>query len=89
MGHGKQSFDAAKEVLRSWQHMSLGWVDTNKPAIKVGSGVCIAAKMLCFWQKNPLEIVFVNNKRPTFWRKASPARVKLPGMLLLLVALFP
>jgi hypothetical protein len=28
--------------------------------MKLGSRVCIAAKMLCFWQRNPLEIVYVN-----------------------------
>lgn len=28
--------------------------------MKLGSRVCIAAKMLCFWQCNPLEIVYVN-----------------------------
>ena len=46
--------------------MSLPWVDTNKPAIKVGSRVCIAAKMLGLWQRNPLEIVYVSGGKSNF-----------------------
>lgn len=39
--------------------MSLGWVETNQPPVQPGSNVCIAAQILCFWQRNPLQIVYV------------------------------
>lgn len=60
VGEGKQAFTSACKAVKSWKHMSLGWVETNRPPMKLGSRVCIAAKMLCFWQRNPLEIVYVN-----------------------------
>jgi len=60
VGEGKQAFTTACDAIKGWKHMSLGWVETNRPPVKLGSRVCIAAKMLCFWQCNPLEIVYVN-----------------------------
>lgn len=71
VGQGRACFDAAKAALQSWQHMSLGWVGTNKPEIRVGSGVCIIAKMLCFWQRNPLQIVYVNERKRRFWQQSA------------------
>ena len=63
VGEGKRAYESACKALNSWKHMSLGWVETNKPSVKVGSRVCIAAKMLCFWQRNPLQIVYVTEGR--------------------------
>lgn len=59
VGEGRKAYESACKALNSWTHMSLGWVETNKPPVQVGSRVCIAAQMLCFWQRNPLQIVYV------------------------------
>lgn len=61
VGEGKKVYESACKALSSWKHMSLGWVETNKPPLQVGSKVCIAARMLCFWQRNPLQIVYVTD----------------------------
>lgn len=62
--------------------MSLPWVDTNKPAIKVGSRVCIAAKMLGLWQRNPLEIVYVSEGESNFSTAGKSAIVRRKGTML-------
>ena len=31
VGKGRQAYSRAKEYVRQWKHMDLGWVDTNKP----------------------------------------------------------
>ena len=60
MGKGLKAYERAQVAVREWKHMQLGWVDTNRPPIKPGSRVCIAAKLLCLWQRNPLEIIYVS-----------------------------
>ncbi len=32
VGKGRQAYSRAKEYVRQWKHMDLGWVDTNKPS---------------------------------------------------------
>ena len=35
VGKGRQAYSRAKEYVRQWKHMDLGWVDTNKPLTQV------------------------------------------------------
>lgn len=35
VGKGRQAYSRAKEYVRQWKHMDLGWVDTNKPPTQV------------------------------------------------------
>ena len=35
IGEGKQAYDNAKDFVKSWKHMDLGWVDTNRPPVEV------------------------------------------------------
>ncbi len=35
VGEGKQAYDNAKDFVKDWKHMDLGWVDTNRPPVEV------------------------------------------------------
>ena len=35
VGSGKRAYNNAKEAVKQWKHMDLGWVATNKPFIEV------------------------------------------------------
>ena len=35
VGSGKQAYSNAKEAVKQWKHMDLGWVATNRPVIEV------------------------------------------------------
>lgn len=35
IGKGKQAYDNAKDFVKEWRHMDLGWVDTNRPPVEV------------------------------------------------------
>ena len=35
VGQGKQAYENAKDFVKEWRHMDLGWVDTNRPPIEV------------------------------------------------------
>ncbi|KAK9840444.1 hypothetical protein WJX74_009984 [Apatococcus lobatus] len=58
VGHGKQVYGALSRALKTWSHMDLGWCDTNRPMLESGNPVCIAAKTLFLWTRNPLRIVY-------------------------------
>ena len=65
VGRGKEAFDRAQRALQGWKHMQLGWVDTNRPSLNVGSTLCIVARVVCCWMRNPLQIVYVNDDQST------------------------
>ena len=35
VGSGKEAYYNAKEAVKQWKHMDLGWVATNRPVIEV------------------------------------------------------
>ena len=35
VGSGRQAYSNAKEAIKQWKHMDLGWVATNRPVIEV------------------------------------------------------
>ncbi|KAK9906596.1 hypothetical protein WJX75_004704 [Coccomyxa subellipsoidea] len=64
IGKGKQAYRKAKDFVREWQHMGLGWADTNRPAVKVGEHVIVMAQVLgLLWMCNPLRIVYVREEK--------------------------
>ena len=56
--------------------MQLGWVDTNRPNLNVGSTLCIVAHVMCCWMRNPLQIVYVNDDQSTRQLSIKGARGK-------------
>eukprot|EP00884_Botryococcus_braunii_P003482 jgi/Botrbrau1/13134/Bobra.0187s0089.1 len=58
VGKGRKTFKAASEALRKWEHLQLGWVISNHPPVGIGSGLCIAARLLFLWLRNPLSVVY-------------------------------
>ena len=61
LGKGLDAFHKAKAALQSWQQMELGWVTTNKPPVRQGANVCVAANLFGLWLRNPLRIVYVRD----------------------------
>ena len=35
VGSGERAYNDAKEAVKQWKHMDLGWVATNEPVIEV------------------------------------------------------
>ena len=60
VGKGHKDYESACQALRSWKHTHLGWVFSNAPAVQTGSNVCLAARCICMWIRNPLKIVYVH-----------------------------
>ncbi|CAL8462562.1 g2095 [Coccomyxa elongata] len=64
VGKGKRAYTTAREFVKTWQHMGLGWVDTNRPEVKVGEHVIVMAKVLgLLWMCNPLRIVYAREEK--------------------------
>ncbi|BDA46429.1 probable UPF0548 protein At2g17695 [Coccomyxa sp. Obi] len=64
VGKGKRAYTAAREFVKTWQHMGLGWVDTNRPEVKVGEHVIVMAQVLgLLWMCNPLRIVYAREEK--------------------------
>ncbi|EIE23935.1 hypothetical protein COCSUDRAFT_32909 [Coccomyxa subellipsoidea C-169] len=64
VGKGKQAYRKAKDFVSEWQHMGLGWVDTNRPAVKVGEHVIVMAQVLgLLWMCNPLRILYAKEEK--------------------------
>mmetsp|Transcript_4551 Transcript_4551/g.8484 ORF Transcript_4551/g.8484 Transcript_4551/m.8484 type:complete len:217 (+) Transcript_4551:157-807(+) len=64
LGYGGEVYEKAKKVLNRWGHFQLGWaeVDPTTP-VETGTGVCVQAKVLFLWTRNPLSITYVDEKK--------------------------
>ena len=62
LGKGQAAFQQARDAMQRWQHMDLGWVVTNRPPIREGSSVCVAARLFGLWMTNPLRISYVHDQ---------------------------
>ena len=62
LGKGQAAFQQARDAMQRWQHMDLGWVLTNRPPIREGSSVCVAARLFGLWMTNPLRISYVHDQ---------------------------
>lgn len=58
VGRGKHQYEKAVDLLKRWQQMSLGWVDTNTPVVRQGAQVCVVARSLFLWSRLPLAVVY-------------------------------
>lgn len=60
LGHGKPVFQSAKQALKRWQHMRLGWVDVWSPdnELHVGQDVAIMGWAMGAWWTNVCRIVY-------------------------------
>ncbi|CAK0753815.1 hypothetical protein CVIRNUC_002249 [Coccomyxa viridis] len=64
VGSGKQAYSNAKEAVKQWKHMDLGWVATNRPVIEVGQATIVMARVLgLLWMRNPLRIVYQGEQK--------------------------
>jgi Domain of unknown function (DUF1990) len=74
VGKGQRAYERAKELVRTWEHMQLGWTQTTKPSIKPREKLCIMAQSLWLWNRFPLEVVYKSDKRGKFPRYERPHR---------------
>lgn len=63
VGHGKETFQRAKDAVSRWDHFQLGWarVDPDTP-IEEDTAVCVESKPVPFlpiWTACPLRVVYV------------------------------
>uniref|UniRef100_A0A061RK60 Upf0548 protein n=1 Tax=Tetraselmis sp. GSL018 TaxID=582737 RepID=A0A061RK60_9CHLO len=60
LGSGKMVYRRAKSAVQEWRHFQLGWtsVEPTTPILK-DSKVCVVARALLVWTRNPLQIVYV------------------------------
>ncbi|KAK9798179.1 hypothetical protein WJX73_009325 [Symbiochloris irregularis] len=61
VGKGHAAYESVRRAMHAWQHTELGWVTSNCPPIQQSSRVCLAARCICLWIRNPLSIVYVND----------------------------
>lgn len=61
LGNGKRVFEAAKDLIRCWEHFQLGWVKTSSRDIPIEKGqvVGVMAQALGLWCLNACRIVSV------------------------------
>lgn len=79
VGKGRQAYSRAKEYVRQWKHMDLGWVDTNKPPTQVGDVVVVMGKVLgLLWMRNPMTITFQEEQQATIPGRSVTAGRQVP-----------
>eukprot|EP00891_Asterochloris_glomerata_P002028 jgi/Astpho2/2028/gw1.00038.302.1_t len=59
------AYRKAQGALRSWQHMRLGWSDVEGVQPSQGRPACILAKVAFAWVRNPVKIVYLDERRTT------------------------
>lgn len=57
------AYRKAQGALRSWQHMRLGWSDVEGVQPSQGRPACILAKVAFAWVRNPVKIVYMDERR--------------------------
>ena len=68
IGHGPQSFAAARDALRKWRHFDLGWVQVVNPEATIEPDVIVAveAHALGLWSVNLSRILYVIDEQDRF-----------------------
>jgi len=76
VGTGRATYEKGKRALQSWRHFQLGWT-TVDPSTKVKKGekVCVVARAILPWTRNPLEIVYAKERT----QQLPPAAAGKPG----------
>ncbi len=60
LGEGQETFEAACQALRRWEHFNLGWMKatpTTTP-IREGQVICLVARIMGLWWLNACRIVY-------------------------------
>jgi uncharacterized protein (UPF0548 family) len=60
IGHGRQTFERAREALARWRHYEMGWVELfpRGAAVDMGSVVAVLVSHLGFWSLNGCRVVY-------------------------------
>ena len=68
LGTGDRVFAAARQALRRWEMMDLGWVHAipASPSIEVGTEVAVVVRHFGFWSVNVSRVVYVLETESAF-----------------------
>lgn len=59
VGGGAEDFAAAKRAVSTWKHFQLGWSEVAPgTGATRGDPVCVCARVLGVWIRNPLQVVY-------------------------------
>jgi uncharacterized protein (UPF0548 family) len=61
LGQGQETFEAACQALRRWEHFNLSWVRAtpNTTPIEPGQVICVIARIFGLWWLNACRIVYI------------------------------
>ncbi len=67
IGHGRQTFERAKNALAQWRHYEMGWVELfpRGASIDPGTVVAVLVRHLGFWSLNACRVVYGVGDRQT------------------------
>ncbi len=61
LGNGEEVFERAKEALRGWRQLDLGWAEVvpREAPLEVGTTVAVLARQYGFWSLNAARVVYL------------------------------
>jgi uncharacterized protein (UPF0548 family) len=67
IGHGRETFERAKNALAQWRHYEMGWVELwpQGAAIETGRIVAVLVHHMGFWSLNGCRVVYGVGDRQT------------------------
>ena len=67
IGHGRETFERAKDALAQWRHYEMGWVELlpQGALIEPGTNVAVVVRHLGFWSLNGCRVVYGVGDRQT------------------------
>ena len=67
IGHGRETFERAKNALAQWRHYEMGWVELlpKGAAIATGTVVAVLVRHMGFWSLNGCRVVYGIGDRHT------------------------
>lgn len=67
IGHGRETFERAKDALAQWRHYEMGWVELlpQGALIEPGTNVAVVVRHLGFWSLNGCRVVYGVSDRQT------------------------
>lgn len=66
LGDGQETFEAACQALRRWEHFNLGWIQAtpNTTPLETGQVICIVARIMGLYWLNACRIVYTIDETP-------------------------
>jgi len=60
IGHGRETFERAKNALAQWRHYRMGWVELfpSAASIEPGTNVAVLVRHMGFWSLNGCRVVY-------------------------------